>query len=214
MQKTKMILWDWNGTLLDDVALCNQLINTLLTRHGYAPIGGLTQYRDVFCFPIATYYQKAGFDFTRDSYEALADEYMALYLAQSAACPLQPGAQAVLHTLQKNNVRQAILSASHHDILAKQVAEYGIASYFDAMVGIDNVLGGSKIEAGKAWFAQGGIAPAQTVMIGDSVHDFEVATALGVQCILYGGGHQPAEKLAATGAPVIQNLQELSGLVL
>ncbi|MEG1550017.1 MAG: HAD family hydrolase [Ruthenibacterium sp.] len=214
MQNIKTVLWDWNGTLLNDVVLCNHLLNTLLTRHGYAPIGNLTEYRNVFCFPISEYYQKAGFDFTRDPFVSLADEYMTLYLGQCADCTLQTDAEEVLHILQKRGMRQAILSASQREILAKQVAQYGITSYFDALVGIDDVLGSSKIEAGRAWFEKSGIAPCETVMIGDSVHDFEVAAALGVHCVLYSGGHQPREKLAATGAPVIQNLMELTTLIL
>lgn len=57
------VLWDWNGTLLDDAALCCELLNTMLARHGYAPVGSMEAYRQVFCFPIETYYRRAGFDF-------------------------------------------------------------------------------------------------------------------------------------------------------
>ena len=59
------VLWDWNGTLLDDAALCCELLNTMLARHGYAPVGSMEAYRQVFCFPIETYYRRAGFDFSR-----------------------------------------------------------------------------------------------------------------------------------------------------
>ena len=48
------ILWDWNGTLLDDAALCCKLLNTMLLRHGYAPVGDIEEYRRVFCFPLET----------------------------------------------------------------------------------------------------------------------------------------------------------------
>ncbi|MEG1152951.1 MAG: HAD family hydrolase [Ruthenibacterium sp.] len=214
MHDTKMVLWDWNGTLLDDVMLCHHLLNTLLERHGYAPVDDLAAYRAVFCFPISVYYQKAGFDFARNPFATLADEYMTLYREKSEKCTLQPHAKDILQLLQQHGIQQAILSASHQDFLQEQVAQYGILSYFDALVGTENNQGGSKIDVGRAWFEASGINPHQTVMIGDSVHDFDVAKALGTQCILYSGGHQPPEKLAATGAPVIQDLAELSGLLL
>ena len=77
------VLWDWNGTLLDDAALCCELLNTMLARHGYAPVGSMEAYRQVFCFPIETYYRRAGFDFSRHPFAALADEYMRLYTPRS-----------------------------------------------------------------------------------------------------------------------------------
>lgn len=88
------VLWDWNGTLLDDAALCCELLNTMLARHGYAPVGSMEAYRQVFCFPIETYYRRAGFDFSRHPFAALADEYMRLYTPRSLGCPLQPDACA------------------------------------------------------------------------------------------------------------------------
>ena len=94
------VLWDWNGTLLDDAALCCELLNTMLARHGYAPVGSMEAYRQVFCFPIETYYRRAGFDFSRHPFAALADEYMRLYTPRSLGCPLQPDACAVLDALR------------------------------------------------------------------------------------------------------------------
>ena len=46
-------------------------------------------------------------------------------------------------------------------------------------------------------------------MVGDTDHDLEVANALGIRCVLFSGGHQPREKLAAAGAPVIDDLRSL-----
>lgn len=50
-------------------------------------------------------------------------------------------------------------------------------------------------------------------MIGDTVHDAEVAAAMGVQCVLYSGGHQPPARLAAAGCPVIPRLSRLPGML-
>ena len=111
------VLWDWNGTLLDDAALCCELLNTMLARHGYAPVGSMEAYRQVFCFPIETYYRRAGFDFSRHPFAALADEYMRLYTPRSLGCPLQPDACAVLDALRAQGMRQVMLSASKQENL-------------------------------------------------------------------------------------------------
>ena len=64
MNAPGIFLWDWNGTLVNDVALCSQLLNSQLQRHGHAPLGGVEEYRRVFRFPIEEYYKDAGFDFS------------------------------------------------------------------------------------------------------------------------------------------------------
>ena len=76
MQKIQTIVWDWNGTLLDDVELCRHTINRLLVKRGLKRLD-LEQYRRVFQFPIIEYYRKAGFDLEAEPFEVLAHEYMA-----------------------------------------------------------------------------------------------------------------------------------------
>ena len=92
MDAPGIFLWDWNGTLVNDVALCSQLLNSQLQRHGHAPLGGVEEYRRVFRFPIEEYYKDAGFDFARCSYRQLAAEYMQLYPARLLECPATGGA--------------------------------------------------------------------------------------------------------------------------
>ncbi|MFR2591736.1 MAG: QueT transporter family protein, partial [Ruthenibacterium lactatiformans] len=203
------VLWDWNGTLLDDAALCCELLNTMLARHGYAPVGSMEAYRQVFCFPIETYYRRAGFDFSRHPFAALADEYMRLYTPRSLGCPLQPDACAVLDALRAQGMRQVMLSASKRENLQQQVEHFGLRSRFDTLLGLSDIYAKSKTEVGLRWLRESGADPARIMMVGDSEHDFEVARALGVRCVLFSGGHQPREVLAATGAPVIDALAQL-----
>ena len=74
--KPSLVLWDWNGTLLDDVALCVDALNRLLRIYHYPQQYSLAQYREIFGFPIEDYYIRAGFDFSKNSYKELADDYM------------------------------------------------------------------------------------------------------------------------------------------
>lgn len=203
------LIWDWNGTLMDDVDLCCNLLNELLTRHGYPPVGGIDAYKRIFGFPIEAYYVRAGFDFSRHPYKELAHEYMGLYVPASFACPMTPGARNVLAALRERGVRQVVLSASPTGTLRRQADHYGVTEFFDELLGLDDVYGVSKTQRGKAWMETSGVDPSSAAMVGDSVHDFETAAALGVQSILYAGGHQPRETLVATGARVIDNLREL-----
>ena len=212
--KPELILWDWNGTLLDDVALCVDALNRLLERHGYAQRYDLTSYREIFGFPIVEYYRRAGFDFAKDSFEDLAESYMADYIPASAACPLMEGAVEALAAFRAAGMRQVVLSASPVTTLQQQVTERGVLHYFDRLLGLGDISAKSKVEVGLAYLKENGFDPARAVMIGDSVHDYEVAQALGVRCVLQSGGHQPPEKMRETGAPVVKGLREAAAQLL
>ena len=58
--RPELILWDWNGTLLDDVELCVDALNRLLQSYGYPQRYDRNQYRAIFGFPIEEYYIRAG----------------------------------------------------------------------------------------------------------------------------------------------------------
>ena len=175
--KPSLVLWDWNGTLLDDVALCVDALNRLLRIYHYPQQYSLAQYREIFGFPIEDYYIRAGFDFSKNSYKELADDYMQDYLARAGACPLAESAVPALSLLKGAGVQQVILSASNLPVLEQQVTERGVRPYFDRLLGLDNIYARSKVEVGLAYLTelkQRGAVPAQAIMIGDSVHDFEV----------------------------------------
>ena len=110
--RPELILWDWNGTLLDDVELCVDALNRLLEKHAYPQRYDRDQYRAIFGFPIEEYYVRAGFDFSRHSFAMLAEEYMDDYIPASAACPLAEGAIEALDAFRAAGLRQVILSAS------------------------------------------------------------------------------------------------------
>ena len=156
------VIWDWNGTLLDDVAFSAALLNRQLARHGCAPLeGGLAAYRRVFRFPIEEYYRDAGFDLARTPYGQLAEEYMAIYEPESRDCPLQPHARAALEGLRDAGLTQVVLSASEEKLLLRQLAHYGLAEgMFAQVLGLSNILGRSKAEMGRAWMEQSHVDPA------------------------------------------------------
>lgn len=207
------VIWDWNGTLLNDTELSLAVLNRLLQTHGYAPVPDLARYREIFGFPIRDYYIRAGFDFNKTPFESLAQEYIDGYVPLSLRCPLQSGAAATLAALQSAGAAQVVLSASRSDILQQQLAHFGILPYLHTVLGTDDIYAYSKTQIGAQWISRTGTDKAETLMVGDCVHDYETARAMGVGCVLFDGGHQPAHKLRATGARVIHRLEELIDIV-
>lgn len=212
--RPELILWDWNGTLLDDVQLCVDALNRLLARYGYPQRYDRDQYRAIFGFPVQEYYARAGFDFSRHSFDELAVSFMEDYIPASARCPLMEGARDALDAFANAGLRQVILSASPVPTLEQQAAQRDVTRYFDRLLGLGDIYAKSKVDLGLRYLQETGFDPARAVMIGDSTHDFEVARALGVGCVLQSGGHQPPEVLRETGAPVVPGLREAVQLIL
>lgn len=210
--KPSLVIWDWNGTLLDDLALCNDCLNQLLSEHGYPQQYNRARYQEIFGFPIVDYYQKAGFDFTQHSFEQLSARFMELYLPASAECTLCPGAKEALTAIRSAGLPQIILSASPLNVLQNQVAALGLSDFFDKLLGQNNIYAHSKKEAGLAFMAEHTIDRSQVVMIGDTLHDYEVACAMGTNSILCAAGHQSRSRLSSCGVPVIDTLCELPKL--
>ena len=205
------IVWDWNGTLCDDVAVCIDVMNGLLAEQGLPPIPDVETYRGLFCFPVIRYYERLGFDFAKTPFETLAHAYIAGYAAAQHRAGLCPDALDTLDALQNRGVRQAVLSAGEQNSLLAQMAPFPIASYFSDILGVSDHYGRSKRDRAVAWVAEEGLDPRRTLFIGDTVHDFEVASACGADCILIAAGHQSEALLRATGAPVLRGLRGLMG---
>ena len=94
------------------------------------------------------------------------------------------------------------------ELLKPMTQEFGINTYFEGICGSDNIYAAGKIERGLRMLADYGIAPSETLMIGDTLHDAEVANRLGFACILYAGGHNDEQRLRRK-APVIHSFGEL-----
>jgi phosphoglycolate phosphatase len=205
------VIWDWNGTLLDDLDLCIDVMNGLLRRRGLPPMDR-ARYHAVFGFPVRDYYQRLGFDFARDSFEQLSVEFIAGYEARRRECNLQPGARATLAALQQAGVTQSILSAYREATLKEIVAHFGLTPHFIRLTGLDNIYAHSKAELGRAWVAELALPGDEILMVGDTLHDLEVAREMGVDCVLVAGGHQSAERLRRQTDRVLIDLNALRSL--
>lgn len=208
LSKYKHIIWDWNGTLLDDVALCVEIINAVLIKRKLPAIS-LDYYREIFSFPIIQYYEKLGFDFTQESFETIGTEFITEYEKKRNQCTLMSDAPQTLQTISQLGLTQSILSASKQSYLNQAIAAYGLESIFLEINGLDNHYASSKVEIGMDFVARNKLDPSSILLIGDTTHDADVAASIGADCCLIPNGHQSQKKLAACGAPMAGSLSEL-----
>ena len=212
----KHILWDWNGTLLDDTRAALDTLNFMLRERG-SPEIGMDFYRDNFAFPVRPFYERIGVCLENEDWDALAREYHEIYSRQEKR--LCDGAVAALEAAKSAGARQSVISALRQDLLDAALGEYGIAGYFDFVYGVDNLDGESKLSRARelvdALRARGD-DPRDAVLIGDALHDKEVADAIGVRCVLCASGSHAAWRLAKaapTGETIADALAIALGLV-
>ena len=190
------VVWDWNGTLLDDTQAALDTLNIMLARRGGRPIA-MDFYRDHFAFPVKPFYEAIGVRLGNEDWDALAREYHDIYAEQPKK--LNAEAIAALDYVRGRGCRQSIVSALRQDMLDGITRELGVAEYMDFVYGVDNLDGRSKVERARELIsAIQTTRPSQAfVFIGDSLHDKEVADAIGVRCVLCAQGSHAAWRLRA-----------------
>lgn len=206
----KHIIWDWNGTLLNDVDLCVSIMSGILRRRDL-PDFGTDHYRNIFTFPVIRYYENAGLDLTKDSFENLSIEFINEYEAGKLGCELYPEVENILSFISGKNISQSILSAYSQNTLEEIVDHFGIMKYFSKLNGLNNIYAESKIEIGKKLIDELHYDSEDVLLIGDSVHDFEVAGEIGADVLLVSHGHQSHEILLECNVPVIRDFTEIPG---
>lgn len=202
------VIWDWNGTLLDDVDISIAATQALLAERGL-PLLTNQRYKEVFGFPVRNYYATIGFDFDKEPFEIPANQYMDNYRAMSPDAKLNSEAISTMLKIKELGCRQYILSAMENSLLSKMTSDTGILPYLDGTFGIENDYADSKSHIGKRMVMHLNLDPRYCLMVGDTLHDAEVAKECGFDCVLFAGGHYSRKRLEILQVPVIDSLKEV-----
>lgn len=199
-----VVIWDWNGTLLDDTISAVDALNIMLEKRSLKSVS-LEFYKSRFRFPAREFYKEIGITVPDSEWDDLAKEYHDTYAKIRSS--LAVDAREALEIVASAGIRQTIASAMRQDLLDAGVSRFGIRSYFADVRGSDNLDGAGKVATVRALVeseirAAGGEA-VRFLMIGDSIHDKEVADALGLECVLCACGGHSAERLSAVSETVL-----------
>lgn len=205
----KTILWDYNGTILDDVKLCHRIECAMLKKRGMRTFS-LDEYRDMFCFPVINYYHRMGYTFETESYEDVSVEFNEAYDAGFNECSIAEGFYDIVGKAQSCGYDNVIISAANRGKLREQCGQLGISSCFREILGTDNLLGGSKIHLAEEFMERSGLRPEDCMFIGDTLHDMETAAAVGIRdIVLVASGHQSRRVLEEGWGNVVDTLKEI-----
>jgi phosphoglycolate phosphatase len=207
----KSIIWDWNGTLLNDVEISIMSMNQMLEKRNY-PLLSREKYLAIFTFPVQEYYKNAGVDFDVYDWDTIAMEFISNYRKNVKKAKLHKDVQSTLDHFERKNISQYILSAMEQGFLNETVSTAGIDGMFKKIVGLNNHYAATKEGIAGELVREIDLKSNEICMIGDTIHDLEVAEVVGVPCVLISHGHQSHARLKNTGAVVVKDFQELREL--
>ena len=208
LKSKEHIIFDWNGTLINDAFVFVNILNALLEKRNLEKID-LKKYRELFCFPIKDFYKKIGIDVSDKSFERLRVEFIREYNKRKYDASLFLETRSVLKKLSTMGLSLSILSASNQGMLDDLINHYSINKYFDFIFGVDNYIADGKIENGKKLMGEIGCEGNKIILIGDTDHDYEVAQNLNIDCLLISHGHQSGGRLRDVSQNVIKNFNQL-----
>lgn len=208
----KTIIWDWNGTLLNDIQISIDATNVLLSDRNL-PLLTVERYRNIFGFPVIDYYAKLGFDFNKEPFAIPARQYTDLYHNVEKQARLFPDAEEILSLIKAKGYQQLVLSAMEDSKLKKMISKADISQYFDGIYGIKDDFAKEKVSLGKNVINALDIRPSECLMIGDTLHDAEVAEQCGFDCVLFSGGHVAKHRLEQKSYMVIDKLNHLKKIL-
>ncbi|WP_457920138.1 HAD family hydrolase [Candidatus Lokiarchaeum ossiferum] len=206
------MLWDWNGTLLNDVDIVVASINSILLNYNLPQVS-VNYYKSIFTFPVIEYYEKLGFNFDDIDFSELAKEFYNEYLPRLEQCGLYSQVQSILTHFNSIGYQQHIVSAMQHDHLVESVENLGIAHKFDSVNGLRDLFAASKAELAHQVIIANDIDVKSTWFIGDTIHDFEVAKEIQCQHVLVSNGHHTHQKLLTVTSRVVPDLSKIFGII-
>ena len=206
--KYKNIIWDYNGTIIDDAQLAVDAENVVLSSYGLPKID-LDYYLKECEMPIINFYRKIFPDFDSYDFSEIARRFLYNYDKLFPTAGVFPEVKKMIKKLKRCGVRQGVISGFESGRLKSSLKGFGLDGYFEFMSGSDDIDCGDKSDRAVAVCKKNGFDPKETLFIGDMYHDYETARKVGADCILIAKGHQGADVLGKYGITVLNSAEDL-----
>lgn len=199
------LIFDWSGTLCDDMALTIEATNYVLSQYGL-PALDRTAFRAEFQLPYPDYY---AWKTPGAALEDLENYYRFAFARSHTAVTPIPHAMAFMRFCQARGIRCFILTSMDTKAFEEQSKQLGFYPFFEHIhSGIHN-----KEQYIPTVISQHGLDPQETAFIGDMQHDMNAAHCAGVTAIGVLTGYNNAEQLSVSApdltVPDLSYLQRL-----
>ncbi len=209
MAQYRTVIWDWNGTLADDAYASLLAVNDILLKRNMPPIT-MEQYYSYIDTPISRFYEHL-FDLNEVPMSVISVEFAEGYARYFQS--MHAGAETLLRRLEAAGIEQVILSSGYRKGIEEDLRRFGVLDCFSQVLGSEDHMAAGKVERGLDWLAGQHGKPEEMVLVGDTLHDYDTAKAMGLPCILCAIGHQAKEDLLTAGVPVVEQFSQLEFLL-
>lgn len=196
-RRFELIVFDWDGTLLDSAGAIVASIQAAARDMGVAPPSD-ERARHVIGLGLVDALRYALPDLDGSRYDELADHYRRHYLAQDGSLALFAGVDDLVRDLAADHLLGVATGKSRLG-LARALAQSGLAPCFQATRCADECHSKPHPQMLEELMAELGVEPAATLMIGDTTHDMQMARNAGVPALAVTYGAHGREQLAAEG---------------
>lgn len=215
---TATIVYDWNGTLLDDSHLALESFNRTFECFGHKRVS-LEKFREIYVYP-NTFFGEIGFgeEEIENHFPEMMQKIVDFYSEVAHKAQLRDGAKQLLVKMKGAGVRQIILSNSVMSDIIEQLARLGIGEIFDAVLAHksadDHAARKEKKDLLVDYMKENNLNPTRMISVGDAVGELIFSKNLGVGCVAITGGIMSESRLRAVGPDhVIHSLAELEPIL-
>ena len=206
--KFKHVIWDWNGTIVDDSNLCVEIVNEILKNYNLKIVSH-DFYLKNFNFPVKNYYKLLGLPVDDSNYKVISEYFIKQYRSRFHNCKLQNGIQKILHVFKASGISQSVLSASSQEDLSNYIDFYNLRDYFSFITGVKDTQANGKQKIAISHLKNINFNINEVILIGDTVHDKYVADIMGIPCLLINFGHNSIDSLKICKCSIIESYFEL-----
>ncbi len=204
-QKIKNIIFDWSGTLSDDLRCVYGATAGLFKKLGLKKLT-LDEYRKEYLLPYMNFYRK----FSKLPKRQIDKIFLEEFVKMEEPEPF-PESQEVLEFLNQNGNKLAILSSHFQNKLENEVKKYGFRRFFiDINGGIHD-----KRKAVKKVMKKNDFYPQETAFVGDMTHDIDAGKTAGIITVAVCWGYHSKKRLLSRKPDfAIDNLKEIKNIKL
>ncbi len=200
------IIWDFNGTVLDDAYTSVLAVNEMLKARGLAQTN-LEVYKKTLTMPLTEYYKSVGI--YTDDIALLSQEFRKYCKLHEKSSHIFDGVYEVISFAKACGIKNILLSSLYNEHLLEETKKYNISGWFDTISGLSDRNLGSKSDTARAILEKEGIDPKKVLFIGDLVTDAITAKELGADCVLIPNGHTDKARCIAACDNVFDTLIEV-----
>jgi phosphoglycolate phosphatase len=213
MRNYSHIIWDWNGTIINDAQISLDVFNTLASNYNIASVD-FDDYRNEFGFPVIDFYKRHGFDFSKVDFRKIGRDFIEMYHKLLPENPLHKGIADILKSFLDSGITQSVLSAHNADMLRADVERLGLSEFFVKVDGLSDIYANSKTRLGIAHIQALGISPNDILMVGDTEFDVLGAAAHGIATVGVSWGYGKVAAMEKAGAAaIVHTMEELLSFI-